>query len=136
MLTGGAIGFAIPAAIGAAVACPDRKVVSLNWRRAAMYTVQGLWTIAREGLDVLTIVFANHAYRILNIEMGAPARAIPVRRRVPCWTSAALGSTGSRSRAAWASPPFAATDVASLDRAVARAMAERGPAFIEVALGQ
>jgi acetolactate synthase I/II/III large subunit len=66
-LTGGAIGAGLPLAIGAAVAAPDRKVVSLNGDGAAMYTVQSLWTMARENLDVTAVVFANHTYRILNI---------------------------------------------------------------------
>lgn len=68
MLTGGAIGQGLPVAIGAAVACPGRKVVSLNGDGAAMYTVQSLWTIAREQLDVIVVVFANSAYRILGVE--------------------------------------------------------------------
>ena len=68
-LTGGAIGIGLPLAVGAAVAAPDRKVVSLNGDGAAMYTVQALWTLARENLDVTVVVFANNSYRILNIEM-------------------------------------------------------------------
>src|SRR6185503_12940730 len=68
-LTGGAIGAGLPLAIGAAVAAPDRKVLSLNGDGAAMYTIQSLWTMARENLDVTVVVFANYTYRILNIEM-------------------------------------------------------------------
>ena len=69
-LTGGAIGIGLPLAVGAAVAAPDRKVVSLNGDGAAMYTLQALWTLAREALDVTVVVFANNSYRILNIEMN------------------------------------------------------------------
>ena len=69
-LTGGAIGIGGPLAIGAAVARPDSKVVSLNGDGSAMYTVQSLWTMAREKLDVTVVVFANHSYRILNIEIS------------------------------------------------------------------
>ena len=68
-LTGGAIGIGLPLAIGAAVAAPDRKVLSLNGDGSAMYTIQALWTMARENLDVTVVVFANYTYRILNIEM-------------------------------------------------------------------
>ncbi len=67
-LTGGAIGMGIPAAIGAAVACPDRKVVNLQADGSAMYTIQGLWTQAREKLDVTTILFNNRKYAILQVE--------------------------------------------------------------------
>lgn len=73
-ITGGAIGQGIPVATGAAVACPARKVVCLSGDGSAMYTVQALWTQARENLDVTTVIFANHSYKILNIEherMGA-----------------------------------------------------------------
>ena len=68
-LTGGAIGAGIPMASGAAIACPDRKVISLQADGSAMYTVQGLWTQARERSDVVTVLFANSAYRILQGEM-------------------------------------------------------------------
>jgi acetolactate synthase-1/2/3 large subunit len=66
---GGAIGDGIPVATGAAVGAPGRKVVTLQPDGSGMYTVQGLWTQAREGLDVLTIVLANRAYAILAFEM-------------------------------------------------------------------
>ncbi|HUX74275.1 MAG TPA: acetolactate synthase large subunit [Steroidobacteraceae bacterium] len=66
---GGAIGNGIPMAVGAAVACADRKVISVQADGSGMYTIQGLWTQARERLDVLTIVLANRAYAILQREM-------------------------------------------------------------------
>lgn len=68
-LTGGAIGIGIPLATGAAIGAPGRKVVALQADGSGMYTVQGLWTQARERLDVVTIVFANRAYRILETEL-------------------------------------------------------------------
>ena len=67
-LTGGAIGMGIPAATGAAVACPTRKVVNLQADGSAMYTIQGLWTQARENLDVTTVIFNNRKYAILQVE--------------------------------------------------------------------
>ena len=69
-LTGGAIGQGMPVATGAAVACPDRKVLNLEADGSAMYTLQSLWTQAREGLDVTTIIFNNRAYAILNLELS------------------------------------------------------------------
>ena len=69
-LTGGAIGEGIPLAIGAAVACPDRKVIALQADGSAMYTVQGLWTQARENLDVLTLIWSNRTYQILRGELA------------------------------------------------------------------
>jgi acetolactate synthase-1/2/3 large subunit len=69
-LAGGAIGQGIPVATGAAIACPDRKVVCLHGDGGAMYTLQALWTQAREALDVTTVIFANRSYAILNIELA------------------------------------------------------------------
>ncbi|WP_292980546.1 acetolactate synthase large subunit [Mycobacterium sp.] len=68
-LTGGAIGYGIPAAVGAAVAAPDRPVLCLESDGSAMYTISGLWTQAREGLDVTTVIYNNAAYDILRLEL-------------------------------------------------------------------
>jgi acetolactate synthase-1/2/3 large subunit len=68
-LTGGAIGQGLPLATGAAVACPDRRVVALEADGSALYTIQSLWTQAREGLDVTNVILNNGAYAILRLEM-------------------------------------------------------------------
>ncbi len=68
-LTGGAIGYGIPAAVGAAVAAPDRPVLCLESDGSAMYTISGLWTQAREHLDVTTVIYDNGAYDILRVEL-------------------------------------------------------------------
>jgi acetolactate synthase-1/2/3 large subunit len=83
-LTGGAIGWGLPNAVGAAVAAPDRKVICLEGDGSAMYTIQALWTMAREQLDVTTVVFNNSDYAVLQLEymrvgaekMGDNARAM------------------------------------------------------------
>jgi acetolactate synthase-1/2/3 large subunit len=69
-VTGGAIGIGLPLATGAAVACPDRKVICLQADGSAMYTVQALWTQAREGLDVTTVILNNRSYAILKRELS------------------------------------------------------------------
>jgi acetolactate synthase I/II/III large subunit len=68
-LTGGAIGQGLPCAVGAAIACPDRPVLALVGDGSAMYTIQALWTMAREKLNVVTVVLNNRAYAILNVEL-------------------------------------------------------------------
>lgn len=68
-LTGGAIGYGLPVAAGAAIAEPDRPVLCLESDGSAMYTISALWTHARERLDITTVVYANHAYDILRIEL-------------------------------------------------------------------
>lgn len=133
-LTGGAIGAGLPMAVGAAVACPDRKVVSLNGDGAAMYTVQALWTMARENLDVTAIVFANRTYRILNIEMmrtGAgqagpqAAKLLELGDPVMDWVSVAKGLGLPAARCATAE---------EFEKAFEGAMAQRGPTFIEAVI--
>ncbi|OJY40474.1 acetolactate synthase large subunit [Pseudonocardia sp. 73-21] len=76
-LTGGAIGYGLPAATGAAVACPDRPVWCLQADGSAMYTISALWTHAREGLDVTTVVYNNAAYAILRGELLAVGASAP-----------------------------------------------------------
>jgi acetolactate synthase-1/2/3 large subunit len=68
-LTGGAIGQGLPVAVGAAIACPGRPVLALEGDGSAMYTIQSLWTMAREELDVTAVILNNRSYAILNIEL-------------------------------------------------------------------
>lgn len=68
-ITGGGIGWAMPVAIGAAVAAPDKKILCIQGDGGAMYTIQALWTMAREKLDITTVVFSNKGYLILDIEL-------------------------------------------------------------------
>jgi acetolactate synthase-1/2/3 large subunit len=69
-LTGGAIGQGLPVAVGAAIACPDRPVLALQADGSALYTIQSLWTMAREQLDVTVVIFNNRGYAILDAELG------------------------------------------------------------------
>jgi acetolactate synthase I/II/III large subunit len=69
-LPGGAIGYGMPVATGAAIAAPDRKVINLQADGSAMYTLQALWTQVREGLDVTTVILNNRSYAILNLELS------------------------------------------------------------------
>jgi acetolactate synthase-1/2/3 large subunit len=69
-LTGGSIGWGLPAAVGAAIACPDRQVICVEGDGSAMYTIQSLWTMARENLDVTVIIYNNRKYSILELEFG------------------------------------------------------------------
>jgi acetolactate synthase I/II/III large subunit len=68
-LTGGSIGYGLPAAVGAAIAAPDRKVLALQADGSAMYTLQSLWTMAREELDVTVVIYNNASYEILKMEL-------------------------------------------------------------------
>ena len=77
---GGSIGMAMPVAVGAAVACPDRKVLCLEGDGSGMYTLQALWTMAREGLKITTVVFADRTYDILKGELANVGAGNPGRR--------------------------------------------------------
>jgi acetolactate synthase-1/2/3 large subunit len=130
--TGGSIGLGLPQAIGAAIACPDRKVICLEGDGSAMYTNQALWTMAREQLDITVIVFANRAYRILSIELGrvgAADSAGPRARELLSLTRPELDFVAlARSMGVPASRP---EDAAALSRELARALEEPGPHLIE-----
>lgn len=78
-ITGGAIGVGLPMAAGAAIACPDRKVVALQADGSAMYTPQALWTMARENLDVLVVLLSNRKYAILQNELKMVGAGTPGR---------------------------------------------------------
>jgi acetolactate synthase-1/2/3 large subunit len=130
-LTGGAIGQGIPVAVGAAVACPGRKVVSLNGDGAAFYTLQGLWTAARENLDMTVVIFANRQYRILGIELGrtgagnpgpAASRLLSLDDPAADWTSLARG---------FGVPGLRCETAEAFEMAFSRAMSEPGPRLIE-----
>jgi acetolactate synthase-1/2/3 large subunit len=133
-LTGGAIGSGIPMAAGAAIACPDRKVVALQADGSGMYTVQGLWTQARENLDIVTIVFANASYAILQGEMRAVGvntigrnaqRMLDLDNPTLDWVTMArgMGVEGAR-----------ATTVAEFVRIFEAALAQSGPFVIEAVI--
>jgi acetolactate synthase-1/2/3 large subunit len=77
--TGGSIGIAMPLAIGAALARPDRPVLCLSADGSGMYTLQSLWTMAREGLAITTVIFANNAYALLKHEYARVAAGRPAQ---------------------------------------------------------
>ena len=130
-LTGGSIGIGLPMGVGAAVACPDRKVVVLEGDGSGMYTAQALWTQARERLDVVNIVFANRSYAILNLEMqrvgadpGKQARAmLSLDDPAINWTTLAQSMGVEASRA---------ETLTELRAQLSSAMNVRGPRLIEV----
>jgi acetolactate synthase-1/2/3 large subunit len=78
-LNGGAIGIGLPLSVGTAIACPDRKIVLLQADGSGMYTIQGLWTQARENLDVVTIVYSNSRYAILHGELDSVGAGVAGR---------------------------------------------------------
>jgi acetolactate synthase-1/2/3 large subunit len=132
--TGGSIGMALPVAIGAAIACPERPVLCLSGDGGAMQTLQALWTQAREGLRVINLILANRSYRILNVELervGAEQAGGRARRMLridePQLDFVAL-ATGMGMAAVRVDSPSA------LHRELSRALEAQGPCLIEVAI--
>lgn len=126
-LTGGAIGIGLPLATGAAVACPDRKVVLLQADGSGMYTVQALWTQARERLDCLTIIYANRTYATLHGEMKNVGVIQPGENAKRMLDLVDPTSTGCRSRRAWAWRPCGSIRSKASPRRCARRWPARGP---------
>jgi acetolactate synthase-1/2/3 large subunit len=134
-LTGGAIGQGLPCAVGAAIACPGRPVVALQADGSGLYTLQALWTLAREQLDVTVVVCANRAYRILRVELGRAGIAEPGPKalgltdlgRPPLdWTALARG---------FGVPAVRVESAGALAAALRAAFAEPGPRLVEALLG-
>lgn len=133
-VTGGSIGDGLPCAVGAALACPDRKVIAFQADGSAMYTLQALWTMAREGLNIVTVICANQKYRILQFELARAGIAEPGPGAMKLtdlsqpnidWVSLAtgLGVPGTRVESADA-----------FVRALQRSLDEPGPSLIEAML--
>lgn len=133
-MAGGATGEGLPLAVGAALACPDRKVVCLQADGSGLYTCQALWTMAREGLDVTSVVLSNRAYATLYGELAKVGVNSPgpnalgmIRLDDPAigWPDLArgFGVTGER-----------VADAQAFDAALTRALATRGPSLVEAVL--
>ena len=132
-LTGGAIGYGMPVATGAAVAAPEHPVVNLQADGSAMYTLQALWTQAREGLDVTTIIFNNRSYAILNLELArVGAEPGPRAQRMLDLTGPELDFV--KLSEGLGVPATRATTAEELTTQLARALADPGPRLIDAAL--
>jgi acetolactate synthase I/II/III large subunit len=133
-IMGGSIGYGLPNGVGAAVAAPDRKVIVLEGDGSGMYTVQALWTMARCGLDVTVVVFANRSYQILRGELAGVGAGEPGRNATDMlmidrpdldWVALAKGHGVAGGRA---------TTLEELSHEFARAMADKRPYLIEVVM--
>jgi acetolactate synthase-1/2/3 large subunit len=131
-LTGGAIGQGLPLAVGAAVACPERPVLALEADGSAMYTIQSLWTMAREQLNVTVIIFNNRSYSILNVEL-ARVRADGAGPKARSQLDLSGPDLDFVELAKGLGVPAQRVDTAEeLGEAIRRAVTEPGPKLIEV----
>ena len=131
MLPGGSIGYGIPCAVGAAIACPERPVINFQADGSAMYTIQALWMQARESLDITTLICSNKSYNILNIEFsraGVPEGGV-------AHTLTDLGNPDIdwvKISQGMGVPAIAADSCEALVKELKKALAEPGPHLIEM----
>ncbi|MFN4023777.1 MAG: acetolactate synthase large subunit [Hyphomonas sp.] len=130
MLTGGAIGQGMPLALGAAIGAKGRKVLCLTGDGAGMYTNQALWSMAREQADVVNVVFVNHSYRILNIELARTGAGNPGRVAEDLLGLGRPEIDWVKLSEAQGVPAMNATTAEEFDAALERAFREPGPHLI------
>ncbi len=133
-LTGGAIGQGLPLAVGAAVACPDRKVIALQADGGGMYTAQALWTMAREQLDVTTVILNNGSYAILNIELMRVGVQNPGPKALSMLDLKHPALDWSKMSEGMGVPAVRVTTAEEFRAALADALRHNGPRLIEVLL--
>jgi acetolactate synthase-1/2/3 large subunit len=130
-LTGGAIGQGLPNALGAALACPERRVIAFQADGSGLYTLQALWSMAREGVDVTVVVCSNRRYRILQVEMARAGQEKPgpkalsltdLTNPVIDWAALAKG---------FGVPAYTVQSDEELSAALQRSLASPGPSLID-----
>jgi acetolactate synthase I/II/III large subunit len=131
-LTGGAIGQGLPCATGAAVACPDRKVIAFQADGSGMYTLQALWTQAREHLDVTTLICNNRRYRILQVELARAGITEPGQKARALTSLANPEIDWSRIAAGMGIPAVRVETAEALVTQLERVIGEPGPNLIEM----
>ncbi len=136
MLTGGAIGQGLPLSLGAAVACPDRKVIALQADGSAMYTVQALWSMAREGADVTAVIMNNRSYAILNIELARVGAGQPTPKTLSMLDLSRPDIDWVRLSEGMGVPASRASSAEEFHTQFAAAMGAKGPRLIEAIVVQ
>jgi acetolactate synthase-1/2/3 large subunit len=132
--TGGSIGIALPLAVGAAVACPERRVLCLSADGSAMYTLQALWTMAREGLKVTTVIFANRDYAVLKREFSYLGVGDPGRRALDMFEIGRPDLDWVRLAKGMGVPARRVDSLEGFAGALREGFENRGPSLIEVPL--
>jgi len=130
-ITGGAIGQGLPLSLGAAIACPDQKVIALQADGSAMYTLQALWSMARENTDVTVVIFNNRSYAILNIELARVGAGQPTPKTLSMFDLSRPDIDWVKLSKGMGVPATRATSAEEFHRQFGEAMAHRGPRLIE-----
>jgi len=135
-ITGGAIGQGLPLSLGAALACPDQKVIALQADGSAMYTVQALWSMARENADVTVVIMNNRSYAILNIELARVGAGQPTPKTLSMFDLSRPDINWVEISQGMGVPATRATSAEEFHQQFADAMASKGPRLIEAMVVQ
>ena len=134
MITGGSIGYGLPAAIGASVAGNGRKTLCLHGDGGAMYTIQSLWTMARENLDISVVILANRKYQILQVELARVGAQSMNKKTLDMLDISNPDLDFVKLSEGMGVPAGRANTAAEFNDLLARAMADEGPRLIEAIL--
>lgn len=132
--TGGAIGIALPLAVGAAVASPGRRVLCMSADGSSMYTLQALWSMAREGLNVTTVIFANRAYAVLQWEYSGIGVGAPGPRAADLFSIGRPDIDWVMMAKSMGVPATRATSLDTFGELLKKGFAAEGPSLIEISL--
>ena len=135
-ITGGAIGQGLPLSLGAAIACPGQKVIALQADGSAMYTLQALWSMARENTDVAVVIFNNRSYAILNIELARVGAGQPTPKTLSMFDLSRPDINWVEISEGMGVPATRATTAEEFHLQFGDAMASRGPRLIEAMVVQ
>ncbi|HTU32292.1 MAG TPA: acetolactate synthase large subunit [Candidatus Acidoferrum sp.] len=132
--TGGSIGIALPLAVGAAIACPERPVLCLSADGSGMYTLQALWTMARESLRVTTVVFANNTYGVLKREFSGLGVGSPGPRALDLFEIGRPDLDWVHLSEGMGVPACRATSLEEFTKLLRAGFESQGPSLIEIKL--
>jgi acetolactate synthase-1/2/3 large subunit len=132
--TGGSIGIALPLAVGAAVACPDRRLLCLTADGSGMYTLQALWTMARKNLNVTTVVFANRDYAVLKREFSYVSLGKPGQRALDMFEIGRPDLDWVQLAQGMGVPGIRVNSLEAFSKTLREGLVSAGPTLIEVPL--
>ena len=135
-LTGGAIGQGLPLSLGAAIACPDRKVIALQADGSAMYTVQALWSMARENTDITVVIMNNRSYAILNIELARVGAGQPTAKTLSMFDLSGPDINWVEMAHSMGVPATRSSTAEEFHQQFSASMAKKGPRLIDALVVQ
>ncbi len=135
-VTGGSIGYGLPVALGAGIADPDRKIIALQADGSAMYTLQALWSMSREEIDVVVVLLNNSSYNILNVELLRTRSGEPNSKTLSMLDLSDPVIDWVKIAQAMKVEAYKVSEIGEFDDKFSLAMGKPGPCLIEVIMSQ